>query len=112
MLTVFLIGYLIFLAFKLVLGMLLLKIARARYTKMRERDRAAVDVGGKYIGGWGVVDVDEDKRRWIYNDDPEALKRLRDRDEKEKARIEKERERGGAGFGHVERYAMVAKRIW
>lgn len=78
---------------------------------MKERERASVEVGGKYIGGWGVVDVDEEKRKWIYNDDAEALKRLRDRDEKEKARVEKERQRG-TSFGHVERYAMVAKRIW
>lgn len=111
MLTVFLIGYLFFLAFKLILGMCLLRVARSRYTGMKERERASVEVGGKYIGGWGVVDVDEEKRKWIYNDDAEALKRLRDRDEKEKARVEKERQRG-TSFGHVERYAMVAKRIW
>lgn len=111
MLTVFLIAYLFFLAFKLILGMCLLKVARGRYANMKERERASADVGGKYIGGWGVVDVDEEKRKWIYNDDAEALKRLRERDEKEKARIEKERERG-TSFGHVERYAMVAKRIW
>ncbi|PVI05065.1 DUF747-domain-containing protein [Periconia macrospinosa] len=111
MLTVFLIGYLFFLAFKLILGMCLLKLARGRYSAMKERERASVDVTGKYVGGWGVVGVDEEKRKWIYNDDPEGLKRLRERDEKEKARVEKERERG-TSFGHVERYAMLAKRIW
>ncbi|KAF2116163.1 eukaryotic membrane protein family-domain-containing protein [Lophiotrema nucula] len=111
MALVFLIGYLIFLAFKLILGMVLLKIARNRYHGMKERERVSVETGGKRIGGWGVVDVNEDQRRWIYNDDPEGLKRLRDRDEKEKKREQRERDEGTT-FGHVSRYSMVAKRIW
>ncbi|KAF2023943.1 DUF747-domain-containing protein [Setomelanomma holmii] len=111
MLIVFLIIYLIFLAFKLILGMLLLIVARRRYHGMQEREMMNVETGGKRIGGWGVVDVDEEKRRMIYDDDPETLKRLRDRDEKARKKDEQERERG-TGFGHVSRYAMVAKRIW
>jgi hypothetical protein len=58
-----------------------------------------------------VVDVDDDKRRQIYDDDPETLKRLRERDEKAKKKEDQERERG-TSFGHVSRYTMVAKRIW
>jgi hypothetical protein len=111
MLLVFLIVYLVFLAFKLVLGMLLLSISRKRYRSMAERERMSVETGGKRIGGWGVVDVDEDKRKTIYDDDPEALKRLRERDEKGRKKEEQEREKG-TSFGHVSRYAMVAKRIW
>lgn len=111
MLLVFLVIYLIFLAFKLILGMLLLTVARNRYRGMEAREKMDVDTGGKRIGGWGVVDVDEDKRRWIYNDDAEGLRKLRERDEKAKKKEDAEREKG-TGFGHVSRYAMVAKRIW
>lgn len=111
MLIVFLIAYLFFLAFKLLLGMFLLSVARERYKGMKERERMNVETGGKRLGGWGVVDVDEEKRRWIYNDDPDGLKNLRERDEKQRQKEERERERG-TSFGHVSRYAMVAKRIW
>jgi hypothetical protein len=95
----------------LVLGMLLLSVSRKRYRGMAERERNSVETGGKRIGGWGVVDVNEEQRKIIYNDDPEALKRLRERDEKGRKKEEQER-REGVGFGHVSRYAMVAKRIW
>ncbi|KAH8730700.1 eukaryotic membrane protein family-domain-containing protein [Phaeosphaeriaceae sp. PMI808] len=111
MLIVFLVIYLIFLAFKLILGMLLLIVARKRYHGMQEREMMNTETGGKWIGGWGVVDVDEEKRRHIYDDDSETLKRLRERDEKAKKKGDYERERG-TSFGHVSRYAMVAKRIW
>jgi hypothetical protein len=111
MLLVFLVVYLILLAFKLILGMLLLIVARKRYHGMQEREMLNVETGGKRIGGFGVVDVDDNARKHIYDDDPETLKRLRDRDEKAKKKDEQERERG-TSFGHVSRYAMVAKRIW
>ncbi|KAH7135498.1 eukaryotic membrane protein family-domain-containing protein [Dendryphion nanum] len=111
MILVFLAAYLFMLAFKLILGMVLLRIARNRFHGMKERERLNVETGGKRIGGWGVVDVDEDKRRWIYNDDPDSLRNLRERDEKTRKKEEKEREQG-TSFGHVSRYAMVAKRIW
>ncbi|KAJ4371460.1 hypothetical protein N0V83_004677 [Neocucurbitaria cava] len=111
MLIVFLVGYFILLAFKLVLGMVLLSVARKRYHGMQEREMMSVETGGRRIGGFGVVDVDDEKRRAIYDDDPETLKRLRERDEKGKKKEEQERERG-TSFGHVSRYAMVAKRIW
>jgi hypothetical protein len=101
MLIVFLVGYLIFLAFKLILGMLLLSVSRKRYHGMQEREKMNVETGGKRIGGWGV----------IYDDDPESLKRLRERDEKGRKKEQEERDRG-TSFGHVSRYAMVAKRIW
>ncbi|KAF2657898.1 DUF747-domain-containing protein [Lophiostoma macrostomum CBS 122681] len=108
---VFLVGYLFFLAFKLILGMVLLRIARNRYRGMKEREFLNTETGGKRLGGWGVVDVDEEKRRWIYNDDADALRNLREREEKGRRKEQKEREEG-VGFGHVSRYSMVAKRIW
>lgn len=111
MLIVFLVGYLILLAFKLILGMLLLSLSRKRYVNMQEREKMNVETGGKRVGGWGVVDVDDEKRKHIYDDDREGLQRLRERDDKAKKKEQQERERG-TSFGHVSRYAMVAKRIW
>jgi len=78
---------------------------------MKEREKINTETGGKRLGGWGTVDVDEEKRRWIYHDDPEGLRALGERDEKARGKEERERERG-TSFGHVSRYAMVAKRIW
>ena len=67
--------------------------------------------GVEDVGVVGVGDVDEEKRRYIHVDDPEGLRALRERDEKAKKKEDQERERG-TSFGHVSRYAMVAKRIW
>jgi hypothetical protein len=111
MLIVFLVVYLIFLAFKLILGMLLLRVARNRCHGMKEREMVNVETGGKRIGGWGVGAGDAGKRRSIHNDDPDGLRSLRERDEKQRKKDDAERERG-TSFGHVSRYAMVAKRIW
>ncbi|KIW95918.1 uncharacterized protein Z519_02984 [Cladophialophora bantiana CBS 173.52] len=108
----FLLFFLILLACKLVLGMLLLAFARSRYRsmKMRERNPIYHVDGGRRVGGWGVVEVDDDKRRWIYEDDPAGLKALRDREEKDKKN--KEKGTGVESFDKVRRYEMVAKRIW
>lgn len=110
MLVVFLVGYLFLLAFKLVLGMCLLSFSRSRYKGMKERERIVADTGGKRVGGWGIVEVEEDKRRWIYADDPEGLRALREREAKAKEKEAKGT--GEVGLGGVTRYAMVAKRIW
>ena len=108
----FLVLFLVLLALKLVLGMILLSFSRNRYKGMKKRETTSVHADGRRVGGWGVVEVDEDKRRWIYADDLAGARRLREREreirEKEK-RVEKE---GGESFAGVSRYAMVAKRIW
>ena len=113
---VFLLIFLVLLACKLVLGMLLLAFSRARYKSMKEREKNPIYhvEGGRRIGGWGVVEVDEDKRRWIYEDDPDGLQALQEREARDRAKREKDREVGvGAdSFAHVKRYEMVAKRIW
>ncbi|KAL4817474.1 eukaryotic membrane protein family-domain-containing protein [Aspergillus spinulosporus] len=127
-------GFVLLLILKLLLGMLLLTCARSRYKSMKQREaehaaaassssmpsasdhhgppRArdyAVD-GARRVGGWGTVEVNEDSRRWIYLDDPESLRKLK---EKEKAS-----QKGKSAYGddlhldHVQRYEMVAKRIW
>ena len=109
---IFALVFLVLLAVKLVLGMLLLSFARSRYRSMKERERQPVHhvEGGRRVGGWGVVEVDNDKRRWIYDDDPAGLQALREREERDRGR----RDKGAAGdtFDKVKRYEMVAKRIW
>ena len=89
--------------------------------KAREAESASVD--SKRVGGWGVVETGDERRRWIYRDDEEGLRRVREREkEREKEREGgkdkeggakgKEKEREGKGLAGVERYAMVGKRIW
>ena len=101
--------FLVLLAFKLLLGMCLLSFARKRYKGMKEREHVSVHADGKRVGGWGVVEVSEDKRRWIYKDDPEGARRLREREE---AARRGDGTGDGEAFGAVSRYSMVAKRIW
>jgi len=109
MLVFFLIIYLVLLALKLLLGMILLSFARTRYRKMKmqEQKKQTFDTQGRRVGGWGAVEVDEDKRRWIYEDDPEGLKNLREREAKGK-----EKAKGEVKLDGVDRYMMAAKRIW
>ena len=105
MIVFFLAIYLVLLALKLVLGMVLLSYARRRYQGMKEREREGLDSKGRFIGGRGMVEVSEDKRRWIYNDDPNGLAKIRERDERGRSRTEMK-------LDNVQRYSMVAKRIW
>ncbi|KAK5136806.1 hypothetical protein LTR08_002102 [Meristemomyces frigidus] len=108
MVIFFLALYLVLLACKLLLGMLLLSYARSRYRRMKERERASSSMAdGRRVGGWGVVEVNEDKRRWIYEDDPDALRELREKED----RGRKGRDKGDKLDG-VSRYSMAAKRIW
>lgn len=102
------------LACKLVLGMVLLSYAKGRYSSMKEREQLSVDTKGKRVGGMGMVEVDDDKKRWIYEDDPEGQKGLREREKKAEKKMRENEKGGGSGvdFGKVARYDMVAKRIW
>lgn len=81
--------------------------------KPRGREYYSVD-GSRRVGGWGVVEVNDDKRRWIYADDPEGLRRLKGKEEKEKNSSDSGSGSKGEEFGldQVQRYEMVAKRIW
>lgn len=122
-------GFVLLLIFKLLLGMVLLAFARTRYKAMKHREaetsstssssthpptenggpprgREFAVEGSKRVGGWGVVEVNEDQRRWIYVDDPEGLRRLKTKEEKDKNTKEE------TNLDHVQRYEMVAKRIW
>lgn len=123
-------GFIVLLVLKLLLGMLLLNLARSRYKMMKSKEidhhHHGADVssssnqpeksrgkeysvdGSRRVGGWGVVEVNDDKRRWIYADDPEGLKRLKAKEEKEKTAVKDDE----MSMEHVQRYDMVAKRIW
>jgi len=107
MIIFFLGAFLVLLACKLVLGMLLLKFARNRYRTMKKRENENYGMQGKRIGSWGMVEMDDEKRRHIFQDDPETLKKL-----KEKERLGKEKAAAGQDFSKIIRYEMSAKRIW
>lgn len=114
MIIFFLAVYLLLLAFKLLLGIALLSLARNRYKGMKERERQSVDAqGSKRIGGWGVVEVGEEKRQWIYEDDPDGLRELREKEERGRKGSGKGDGRGlGEKLEGVQRYGMAGKRIW
>jgi hypothetical protein len=106
---VFLLSYLTLLALKLLLGMGLLHFARNRYRGMKEREGRSFHAEGRRVGGWGVVEVDDDKKRWIYADDPDGLKKGKERETHARRQAAAE---GGGDLSNVDRYSMVAKRIW
>lgn len=107
MLIFFLGAFFVLLACKLVLGMLLLKFSRNRYRTMKKREQQNYDMEGRRIGGWGMVELEDEKRRYFFEDDPETLRKL-----KEKERLAKEKAAAGQDFSKISRYEMSAKRIW
>jgi hypothetical protein len=116
-LLVFLLVFLALLVVKLVLGMGLLRYARDRYARMKGREHAVAagkaerevyDTKGKRVGGYGHIEVGEDRRRWVYGEDAEGLRKARERDRKAGGEGKGE----GKDLGNVMRYEMVAKRIW
>jgi len=116
MVVVFFIAFLVLLVVKLLLGMALLRYARNRYARMKALE-AAVAAGkaepesfeakGKRVGAFAGVEVGEDRRRWIFADDPEGLRKLREKEARDAKKGKKELE-----LGNINRYEMVAKRIW
>ena len=103
----FLALWLVLLALKLLLGMALLSFARNRYKGMKDREHQPVDTQAKRVGRWATIEVNEEKRRWIYEDDPNGLSELSERDERR-------RKQRGMKLDGVQRYSMSAncKRIW
>lgn len=79
---------------------------------MKRRERESVHAEGRRVGGWGVVEVDEDKRRCIYEGDPEGGRRAREREQMARDRQGGGNGVGGGDFEKVQRYSMVGKRIW
>ncbi|CAG8909599.1 unnamed protein product [Penicillium egyptiacum] len=119
-------GFIVLLILKLLLGMVLLAFARSRYRTMKGREserrqcsnnqsgtesgaprsRDFYVEGSQRVGGWGVVEVGDEKRRLIYADDPDGLRRLKEKEEKDKSKD------GEFNVDHVQRYEMIAKKIW
>lgn len=120
MLTFFFLAWLLLLLLKLVLGMALLRYARERYAAVQKREQAHASgeqkresffQPGKRVGGWGQVEVGDERRKLLYADDPEGLRRMRER-EKKGEQAGKKMEIGDDGLEKVTRYEMIAKRIW
>ncbi|OQE15637.1 hypothetical protein PENSTE_c027G00024 [Penicillium steckii] len=123
-------GFIVLLMLKLLLGMLLLAFARSRYKKLKASEteprksshsfaqpQSAVETpaprkdefnveGSRRAGGWGMVEVGDEKRRWIYGDDPEGLRRVKEKEDRDKNKDK------DLKIDHVQRYEMVAKKIW
>lgn len=118
MVVVFLLVFLVLLVVKLLLGMLLLRYARDRYARMKikehavaagQAERESFDAKGKRTGGYGQVEVGDERRRWIFGDDVEGLKKAREKEKRAEEKAEREKDKDFAG---VLRYEMVARRIW
>ncbi|KAI8254433.1 Endoplasmic reticulum membrane protein 65 [Colletotrichum sp. SAR 10_99] len=114
MIVVFFIAFLVLLVIKLLLGMILLRYSRNRYAKMKRKEhlvatgqeeRESYDAKGKRVGGYGHIEVTEDRRRWIHADEKEGLKGG-------KGRVQKAEKPPESDYNGVYRYEMVAKRIW
>jgi hypothetical protein len=118
MLVFFFLAWIVLLIVKLFLGMLLLRYSHRRYAIMKLKEHAIATGKAEYenfsqpgtrVGAFSAVEIGDDRRKWIYEDDPEGLKRMRDRERKTQ---EKFKEKGDDGLAKVVRYEMVAKRIW
>ncbi|KAH8896629.1 DUF747-domain-containing protein [Thozetella sp. PMI_491] len=116
MVVVFLLVFLVLLTIKLLLGMALLRYSRNRYSRMKatehaiatgKAERESVDIKSKRVGGFGHIEVGEERKRWIYADDPDGMRKSKERERKNERNAEKEKD-----LNSVMRYEMVAKRIW
>ena len=129
MAAVFTTLFTLLLLLKLLLGMLLLEYARRRYKGMKQRETMDVDAQGKRVGGWGVVEVSDEKRRWIYKGEEDEWKAkgrdsgdrppngFQDGDGGKEGRADDsvnaaQGRMGKDDWSNVRRYDMVAKRIW
>ncbi|KAI1820684.1 DUF747-domain-containing protein [Xylaria intraflava] len=118
MLVFFFLAWIVLLIIKLLLGMLLLRYSHQRYTMMRLKEHAIATGKAEYenfsqpgqrVGAFSSVEIGDERRKWIYEDDPDGLARMRERERKTQ---EKFKEKGDDGLAKVVRYEMVAKRIW
>ncbi|KAM0279746.1 hypothetical protein ACHAQH_004437 [Verticillium albo-atrum] len=113
MLVVFFIAFLVLLVFKILLSMVLLRYSRDRYAKMKKKEHLiataqaepeSYDAKGTRLGGYGHVEVPEEKKRWIHADKDEGLPG--------KGRPVKADKPPEGEYQGVQRYEMVTKRIW
>lgn len=132
MMVFFLAAFFILLAFKLVLGLMLLRFSHRRYQRMKLREKSTnnnnlnpitnttasttissssinYDMEGKRIGIWGMTELDDEKKRYIYQDDPLSLAKI-----EERQRISKDKTTTTTQdyyLHKIGRYDML-KRIW
>ncbi|KAI5778391.1 eukaryotic membrane protein family-domain-containing protein [Geopyxis carbonaria] len=109
MVVFLLVCFLVFLAVKLALGVVLLEFARRRARGIKARERMNINTGSKRSGAFGVITVNAEQRSRIYEGDPAGEKATADRERKGQAQEMKVEMDGLEG---VERYKMVSKRIW
>lgn len=117
MIVVFFIAFLVLLILKLLLGMVLLKYSRNRYARMKQAEHLVAQgqaerdtyetPGSKRVGGFGHVEVGDDRQRWIHADKNEGLKGGKG-PSGSSVKIKKP----DGDMESVSRYEMVAKRIW
>ena len=127
MVAVFIVFFCLLLVLKLLLGMALLEYARHKYKGMKEREATDLNAKGKRLGGWGVVEMSDDKRRWIYRGEEDEWKAggkdaakatnssMQGEHHKAEGSTEAHTRHQGKiedDWSHVRRYDMVAKRIW
>lgn len=96
--------FLVFLAVKLVLGICLLGFARKRYKGMKDRAGMNFLTGARKVGGFGLIEVSDDQKKWIYADDPAGERAMKERESRPPPRE--------IDLDTVKRYSMAAKRIW
>lgn len=73
-----------------------------------QKEKENFNTEGKRLGSWGMTELDDDKKRWIYDDERDTLRVMR---EKEAKWREKSERMGLQEFAKISRYEMV-KRIW
>ncbi|KAA8894234.1 eukaryotic membrane protein family-domain-containing protein [Sphaerosporella brunnea] len=101
--------FLVFLAVKLLLGVLLLGVAGKRVESLKERERMWIHTGARRSSAFGTITISEQTRGIIYRDDPEEEKMIAER---ERVGREKEMKAEMDTLESVRRWKMSAKRIW
>lgn len=121
MVVFFFIAFLVLLILKLLLGMILLKYSRERYTEMKSKEalvaagkaeRDVYECVGRRSGGFGHIEVGEERQRWIHVDQTEGLKGGKGPSWTRRQRQEEKKATGDGDYNGVSRYEMVTKRIW
>ena len=118
MVVVFFIVFLVLLILKLLLGMVLLRYSRNRYAAMKrtehmvstgQRDKESFEATGRRTGSYGRVEVSDDTKRWLHADPSEGLRGGKGPGRKP---VDKDKDIAEYTGNGVNRFDMVAKRIW
>ncbi|KAI0144399.1 DUF747-domain-containing protein [Xylariaceae sp. FL1272] len=119
MVVFFFLAWVVLLIVKLLLGMVLLRYSHRRYSLMKAKEHAIATgqaehenffTDGRRVGSWGAVEIGDERRRVLYDDDPEGLKSMRDRERKTLAKAQEKSKEDG--LAKVSRYELSGKRIW